>query len=307
MDKRGAFFLILAFALAVTTGGGIHLYLKGAAATQGSVESNTVPVVVASEHLNFGTRLAENHLRVVQFPKESVPTGAYSDVDSVVTQTSKVFMVAGEPILEAKLSGVGGGLSVRIPESMRAISLDVNEVTGVNGFVLPGDRVDVLVTVDNARGPNIAVTKTILQNIEVAAAGAKTAEVGKGRVTVQSVTLIVKPSGAEKLALSAHQGTVHLVLRNPVDHELLEAKSTDTKMVLGLYTTSRKKVRRSTKPKPVPVVVEPAPEESFKFTIIRNGNISLQEAPVAGDPDETDETGKTGKTDETNKTDKTNK
>jgi Flp pilus assembly protein CpaB len=141
--------------------------------------------------------------------------------------------------------------------------------------------VDVLVTIDNARGANVAVTKTILQNIEVAAAGAKTEEAGKGRVTVQSVTLICEPSGTEKLALGMHQGRVHLVLRNPVDHEMVASKSTDTKQVLGLYRTARKKpTRTAPKPEPVPEP-EPVPVEPHKFTIIRNGNISQQEAPVA--------------------------
>jgi len=280
MDKRGMFFLILAFALAVTTGGGIYLYLKGVDATREPVELNTVPVVVASKDLNFGTKLTSDHLRVARYPRESIPAGAFASIDSVLSKTSKVFLVEGEPVLQAKLSGVGGGLSVRIPEAMRALSLDVDDVTGVNGFVLPGDRVDVLVTVDNARGANVSVTKTILQNIEVAAAGAKTEEAGKGRVTVQSVTLIVEPSGAEALALGMHQGQVHLVLRNPVDHELVVAKTTDTKQMLGLYQTQRKApVRTAPAPKvePVPVV-----DETYEFTIIRNGTITKQEAPVPG-------------------------
>jgi pilus assembly protein CpaB len=300
MDKRGAFFLFLAFALAVTTGGGIYLYLKGVSVTQKPVELDTVPVVVASKDLNFGTRLSDDHVRVVRYPKGSVPTGAFTSADSVLEQTTKVFLIEGEPVLQAKLSGVGGGLSVRIPESMRAISLDVDEVTGVNGFVLPGDRVDVLVTIDNARGANVAVTKTILQNVEVAAAGAKTEEAGKGRVTVQSVTLIVEPAGTEKLALGMHQGRVHLVLRNPVDHEMVVAKSTDTKQMLGLYSTARKKPTRTApkpepKPEPEPELV---PEKPFEFTIIRNGNISKQEAPVAAKETPEAETPKTedGKT-----------
>lgn len=283
MDKKGAFFLILAFVLAATTGGGMYLYLKGMPATQTQVEPEGVPVVVARQDLTFGTKLTSDHLKVVRFPKDAVPDGAIANPDSVEGQTNKVFLVNGEPVLASKLSGVGGGLSVRIPETMRAISLDVNEVTGVNGFILPGDRVDVLVTVDNARGPNVAVTKTILQNIEVAAAGAKTDEYGKGRVTVQSVTLIVEPTGAEELALGMHQGEVHLVLRNPVDQLLVDGGSTDTKKVLGLYTTTTTR-KTSSRPKATPkpeVKAEPEPEEPWKFTIIRNGSITQQEAPAA--------------------------
>lgn len=280
MDKKGVFFLIFAFVLASATGAGIYLYLKGVPATLEPSEPDTVPVVVVRQDLTFGTKLSEDHLKVVQYPKDAVPAGAIASIDSVVSQTNKVFLVENEAVVASKLSGVGGGLSVRIPENMRAISLDVNEVTGVNGFVLPGDRVDVLVTVDNARGPNVAVTKTILQNVEVAAAGAKTEEYGKGRVTVQSVTLIVEPTGAESLALGMHQGQVHLVLRNPLDQQLVDAKSTDTKQVLGLYRTVRRSSTRSkptSKPQPEP---EPEVLEPHKFTIIRNGSITQQEAPA---------------------------
>ena len=81
MDKRGALFLILAFVLAITTGGGIYLYLKGVAATQESADQDTVPVVVASKDLNFGTRLSDSHVRVAYYPKDSVPNGAFADID----------------------------------------------------------------------------------------------------------------------------------------------------------------------------------------------------------------------------------
>ena len=118
MDKRGAFFLILAFVLAVTTGGGIYLYLKGVAATQEEVEPETVPVIVASKDMNFGTKLTEEHLRIAQYPKDSIPSGAYSDLDSVLAQTSKVFMVEGEPVLRAKLSGIAFYLLI-VPATWR--------------------------------------------------------------------------------------------------------------------------------------------------------------------------------------------
>ena len=235
----------------------------------------TVPVVVASKDLTFGTTLERQHLQLVEFPEKSVPAGAYSNVDTVLAQTTKVFVVAGEPVLASKLSAIGGGLSVRIPSHMRAMSVKINEVTGVSGFVLPGDRVDVVVTVENIGGSNIAVTKTVLQNVEVLAAGTKTEEKNNRNITVQTATLLVDPEGAEKLALGVHQGKVHLSLRNPVDQQLVEGKSTDTREMLGMNkpkrTTSRRTKRRTTVTKKEPVKVEP------EFTVIRDGRILKQE------------------------------
>jgi pilus assembly protein CpaB len=200
-------------------------------------------------------------------------------MDSVLDQTTKVFVVAGEPVLASKLSSVGGGLSVRVPETLRASSVDVNEVSGVSGFVLPGDRVDVLCTIDNApgQGQNVAVTKTIIQNVEVLAAGVKTKTNKNDPIKVQSVTLLVDPNQAEDLALGMHEGRIHLVLRNPVDHEIVEVKPTNTREVFGLAakkkTTRRPPTRTVAKPPP------PPPEEPT-YTVIRGGSIQEQKSPT---------------------------
>lgn len=289
MDKKGVAFLLVATMLAAAAGGAVYLYLKGMPVAQAEAPE-TVPIVVATKDMTFGTTLGDEHLRVVPFPKESVPPGSYSSVDSVFLQTTKVFLAEGEPILASKLSAIGGGLSVRVSENMRAMSLNVNDVTGVSGFVLPGDRVDVLVTVDNAAGSNVAVTKTILQNVEVLAAGAKTENKGNHHITVQTVTLLVEPDGAEKLALGVDQGKVHLALRNPVDHQVVDAKSTNTKTVLGLNSTKKATRRRTTPRKPTitttkkePVEIEPT------FTVIRDGKILKQESPTGKSEDDDSE------------------
>jgi pilus assembly protein CpaB len=278
MDKKGIALLLVAVVLAVAAGGSVYLYLKGMPTTASAKEPETVPVVVANKDVTFGTLLEEHNLSVVGFPKEAVPTGAYGSIDSVVNQTTKVFVVAGEPILASKLSSIGGGLSVRIPSHMRAMSVKIDEVTGVSGFVLPGDRVDVVVTVENVAGSNVAVTKTILQDIEVLAAGTKTETKNNRNITVQTATLLIDPEGAEKLALGVHQGKVHLSLRNPVDHQITEAKSTDTRTVLGMNKPKRSPRRRTT-PRTVVTHKEPVKVETPSFTVIRDGRILKQESP----------------------------
>jgi len=226
--------------------------------------------------------LKEEHLKVVDFPKGAVPAGSYSSVDSVLSQTTKVFVVAGEPVLASKLSAIGGGLSVRVPADMRAMSLKVNEVTGVSGFVLPGDRVDILVTIDNAAGSMNAVTNTILQDLEVLAAGVKTETKNNQNVTVQTVTVLVNPDGAEKLALAVDQGSVHLSLRNPVDRSITQATSKDVRTVMGMKSDKpdTKVVYRQAPVKVTAAEPVPVKEEQPTFTVIRNGKIEKQESPV---------------------------
>ncbi len=287
MDKKGIALFLVALVLAIAAGGTVYVYLKAMPVSQAQGPA-TVPVVVAIADMTFGTSLEEKHLKVAEFPEKSVPVGSYSSIDSIVGQTIKVFVVSGEPVLASKLSGIGGGLSVRVPPNMRAMSLKVNEVTGVSGFILPGDRVDVLVTVDNAGGTGVAITKTILQDLEVLAAGVKTETKKNHNITVQSVTVLVQPEGTQKLALAVNQGRIHLALRNPVDHLLVEAKRTDTKTVLGL-TKRRKATRRRRTPRRTTVVTTKKPPvkvDPDSFIIIRDGKIEKQESPTADTKDD---------------------
>ena len=282
---KGIGLLLIAAVVAVVAGGIAYLYLTGSSSTRGGHVA-TVPVVVAAEDLTFGTRLEAKHLRVADFPTSAVPQGAYASPDSILKQTTKVFVVNGEPLLASKLSSIGGGLSVRIPESMRASSIDVNIVSGVSGFVLPGDRVDVLCTMENAPGQpqGVAIVKTILQNIEVVAAGVKTQSSKGGEpITVQTVTLIIDPKQAEDLTLGMHEGRIHLILRNPVDSEILAMRSTDTREVFGLSTpkpTATRVVTRRGEPQVVYVEKKPEFVPTPTYTIIKNGSIQKQKSPT---------------------------
>lgn len=279
MNWKGFGLLLFAAVLATAAGGIAYLYLKGAPMADAQVQE-TVPVVVATQDLSFATKLTEEHVRVAQFPKDAVPIGYYATIDSVLNRTTKIFLMEGESVLAIKLSEYGGGLSVRVPETMRASSLTVNDVSGVSGFVLPGDRVDVLCTIDNVKlKNNEAVTKTILQDIEVIASGVKTQTKNSDPVQVQTVTLLVDPNGAETLALGMHQGRIHLVLRNPADHEMVEVKPKDTRELLGLSEPTRRTYRaprRTVAKQPEP---EPKPDDPV-YTIIRNGSIEQQKSPT---------------------------
>ena len=258
----------------------------GLKATAQKVAQNTskhyVPVVVTATDMTFGTKLDRAQLRVARYPKESVPAGAFSDPDSVVGQTTKIFLAAREPITATKLSSRGGGLSMLVRPGLRATSLEVNQVSGVSGFVLPGDRVDVLCTVDG-RGAEIeATTRTILQNAEVLASGQKTTQQDNKPITVQAVTILVDPMGAERLALGLHEGKLHLVLRNPEDADTLRVAGMSTDEMLNGKpgTKVAKAVNRSLKKTGAVVASAPvrpaAPLRAPKPTvrIIREAKVS---------------------------------
>ncbi len=247
-----------------------------------------VPVVVTATDLTYGTRLDKAQLRVAKYPKESVPAGAFSDVDSVAGQTTKIFLTAREPVTETKLSSRGGGLSMLVRPGLRASSLEVNQVSGVSGFVLPGDRVDVLCTVDERGALGNAVTRTILQNAEVLASGQKTRQEDNKPITVQAVTILVDPQGAEKLALGLHEGKIHLVLRNPEDSDTLRVSSLSTQQMLGGDAgATRVAVKSKAAPKHVapariepparPIVARATPKPTVR--IIREAKVTEQPAP----------------------------
>ena len=264
----------------------------GLKATAAQVAQNNskhfVPVVVAAADLTFGTKLDRAQLRVARYPKESVPVGAYSDIDSVVGQTSKIFLAGKEPITATKLSSRGGGLSMLVRRGLRATSLEVNQVSGVSGFVLPGDRVDVLATVDGRGADQTAVTKTILQNAEVLASGQKTTQQDNKPITVQAVTILVDPVGAEKLALALHEGRLHLVLRNPEDLDTLTVAAINTEEMLSgkpSLLSSKAKSKGKAKPATSTQSAPPAPRPTATrptkpvVRIIREAKVTDQPAP----------------------------
>jgi len=259
-----------------------------ASQTAAKSDANFRNVVVTATDLTFGSKLDRAMLRTVRYPKDAVPNGAYSSLDSVVGQTTKVFMSAREPVTEIKLSSRGGGLSMLVRPSMRAASLDVNQVSGVSGFVLPGDRVDVLVTVDGRGDNDQAVTRTVLQNIEVLAAGQKTEQQDNKPITVQSVTVLVDPAGAEALALSLQEGKIHLVLRNPEDNDTATVASLSTSEMLGEKVVVKAEPRavRTSAPRPTTQVaaVTPRQTEKPKIRIIRSASVT--ETPAVSDSTE---------------------
>ena len=266
MKKIGIFVVvILAIAFASVAGGLTYIYLKGETGQRGLKLKS---VVVAARDLTFGETLKPEDMKVAMFPGESVPKGSYTAPESLLGEVTKVFLKEYEPILDSKLSSKGGGLSLLISKNKRASSIQVDKVSGVSGFILPGDRVDVILTVTRYEsGFSDAIAKTILQNIEVLAAGEKTEQKENKVITVQSVTLLVDPEGAQALALASSEGKLNLALRNPTDEDTFTVEPVTRAGIL------KEKKEQKTEPRVV-VRIKEVPKEPTKpesLTVIKGG------------------------------------
>jgi pilus assembly protein CpaB len=207
-----------------------------AAVTNRGAEGSTI--VVANEPLPLGTYLTEAHVSRVDWAGTSLPEGYFAREEDVIGRGLIVNVAANEPILASKLApeGAGGGLPVVIPEGKRAVSVKVDEVVGVAGFVLPGTRVDVLVTLNESETTTgstgvapAAATRLILQNVQVLASGQKIEKDEEGKPqTVTVITLLVTPEEAERLTLAATEGQIQMALRNAMDMDSVNTRGVET-------------------------------------------------------------------------------
>jgi len=179
-------------------------------------------VVVATQRLALGSRLTPQDVRVAPWPKAATVTGSVQDPAVLIGRGIIQPIEANEPILESKLAPKdgGAGLTTTIPEGMRAVSIRVNDVIGVAGFVVPGSRVDVILSGSPGSSGATDVAKIILENVQVLAAGQNIDQEINGKPqTVQVVTLLVTPDDSQKLALASTEGRMQLALRNPMDKD----------------------------------------------------------------------------------------
>jgi pilus assembly protein CpaB len=190
----------------------------------------TTQVVAAAKDIPLGAVLTKDDLTTITIAG-TAPKGTIAKMDEAVGRgvISEIFQ--GEPILESRLAGIGsgGGLAPTIPQGMRACAVRVDEVVGVAGFVIPGSRVDVLVSgsAPGGNGSQGIETQTLLQNIQVLSAGQDIAKDNEGKPQqVQVVNLLVTPEQAETLSLVSNTLKIQLVLRNPLDTQIAKVPPT---------------------------------------------------------------------------------
>lgn len=186
-----------------------------------------VEVVVAANDIPVGAKVGESDVKLVRFPAADLPSNVFHLKTSVVGRGAVLPIARGEFFLPNKLAGenAGSGMQSLIPPGMRAVSVRVNEVIGVAGFVVPGTRVDVLLT-GNPSGASDQQTTTVLENVAVIATGQKLERNTAGEPLLTPViTLLVSPDDAQKLTLATTQGKIQLALRNPLDTKQQELAS----------------------------------------------------------------------------------
>jgi pilus assembly protein CpaB len=269
---RNRIFAVLA--LAVIAGGGLAYATFNAINAQPVKIQNapTQPVVVAAADLALGTELKKEDLTVVNFPVGGAPEGSFKNPSEILGRGLIVSMVKNEPVLAAKLASkeAGAGLPPVIPEGMRAVSVRVNEVIGVAGYVLPGTRVDVLATASPTSQQQDMTAKLILSNVQVLTAGTRMEQdQEKGKpMQVTVVTLLVYPEQSERLALASSEAKIQLALRNPLDQGAPETPGMKPSVLLGMSrpskpvkaeATSAKAGRKAPGPVTQEVIVAPAP------------------------------------------------
>jgi pilus assembly protein CpaB len=252
-NRRGLLFLGLALLLGVVAAGVAQRWMTShALKAPDGVE--TGKVIVARVDLSVASSLSERQLQAVEWPKAHVPGGAFFDANALDGRVLRRPIAAGEPVLESALfeAGAEGGLAALIEPNRRAVSVKVDSVIGVAGFVKPGARVDILATVRRIDEEKpIPYSKVILQDVRVLAVDQKLEEARDGDPElVNVVTVEVGPSEAEHLIYAAHEGKLQLALRTPGDDEIVETKSVGVADLLGGKPDNARKptqlARRST-------------------------------------------------------------
>ena len=218
--NRSRMFLLAAVALILAVG--VTFFTYQALRQRLEPADDTTQIVVAALPVSIGAKLTEVDLRMAPWPRAITIEGSFQKISDVVGRGIVVPLVPNEPVLSSKLaaSGSGAGLMSTIPDGMRAVSVKVNDVIGVAGFVVPGSRVDVILSGSPTASGNVEMAKVILENVQVLAAGQNIANDDKGKpMSVQVVTLLVTPDDSQKLALASIDGRIQLALRNPLDLE----------------------------------------------------------------------------------------
>jgi pilus assembly protein CpaB len=268
--------VFIVFVLAITVGGvfafATYNYVQSIPAK--TVTIPTKPVVVAAADLDIGAELRRDDVRIVDWPANAVPAGAVSDPNEVVGRGLVLPVIQNEPILPMKLASkeAGGGLPPAIPPGLRAVSVRVNEVIGVAGYVLPGTRVDVVATVSPTEQHKDITSKVVLTNVQVLAAGTKIDRDTDGGkpIAVSVVTLLVSPEEAERLTLASTEGKIQLALRNPLDKETPVTRGIRPASLMGaapIVRTAERPMapRAAAAPKAEPVAApEPATVEVIR-------------------------------------------
>jgi pilus assembly protein CpaB len=278
--RRPMVFVLLAGLAAMLASVMVYSALKRREAEVQNAMSHNVEVVVAAMDLPLGTKIEVGEVKTARWSADSLPEGSYTDPRQVIGSYVKNSLVANEPIVQAKLftgDKTAGVMPLLIPFGMRAVSVPVDEVSDVAGFVLPHTRVDVLVATtegSGGAGGDKAFSKVILQNVEVLAVAQEVEQKKDEPEIVKVVTLLVTPQESERLALASHSGTLRLAMRNYNDNKIVLTSGSDVAQMLRAYSLAPDVPVMAVQPERHMAAAPPHRRKAVEIEILRNGKSS---------------------------------
>src|SRR5215203_6447691 len=275
MNRSNRTFIVVLVAIGVAALASFGVYRAIQQMPVREVEVRSLHQVVASHDLQMGQKLTKDDVKLVAWPASSPVEKGFTSIESVLNRGLLDRMATNEPLTESKVAPLeaGAGLAPTITEGMRALSVKVNDVIGVAGFVVPGAHVDVLVTLTN-RTAQDSMTRVVVSDVEVLTAGTRI-DREKARdgqpIAASVVTLLVTPPDAERITLAGNEGSIMLTLRNPMDRAQTETTGVRTGALLGAPAAPA--VVKSSGPRRVvvqaPVPVAPPAPTRYSVETIR--------------------------------------
>ena len=255
-------------------------------------EPGNQPVVVAAVNMGLAETVTKDHVKLVPWPKTSVPAGSLSTLEQAVGRVVRSSIVAGEPMLDAKLapelSGRGGIMPMLVPDGQRAVTIKVDDAIRETGFILPNSRVDVLVSITGATPGSEHIAKMILQDVLVLASG-QTVELRDNKpVQMTTVTMALTPDKVERLTIAQTEGRLFIVTRNLNDKTVVQTSGATRTSILtdGAPAPKPRAVGAPRRPAPVTTVAIPPPApEAVTVTVFRGVKASEHRFVRAGKED----------------------
>jgi pilus assembly protein CpaB len=286
MNRRLALVLVCAALVGVVAA--FLVYRLVLQMSTGTPVETTDQIVVAKVNIPLGDTLTAEHVKLVAYPRSSVPADAVRSVEILQGRTARATIVTNEPVLESKLGPAGktGIMPLLVPEGQRAVTINLDQATRESGFLLPNSRVDVLVSMEKPVTRE-RIAKLVLQDVSVLAAGQVVETRDNRPVTVTTVTLALTPDQTERLTLAQTEGRIVLATRNLRDTQVVQTRGVTPTQLLsdGGQTAPRPEPVAQTKTsaaRPAPkktVAAEPLPApkvESVSITVIRGSAVTEQ-------------------------------
>ena len=275
--RRPLIFVALAGLAAMLASVVVYSALKKREAEVQRAMAKTVYIVVAATDMPLGSKIDPGQLKLARWSADAIPEGAFTNPGQVAGAFVKNQFVTNEPIVATKLflgQKTAGIMPLLIPPGMRAVAVQVDEVSDIAGFILPHARVDILVAVANQGGGgqgDKAFSKIVLQNVEVLAVAQEVENKKDEPELVKVVTVLVTPQDAERLALATREGVLHLAMRNYADSKIVLTSGTDVNELLHQYSPSVAPVMPVQHAEAQPVY---RPQPKFQVQIYRDGKSS---------------------------------